>query len=73
MQKVAALIILSESNLAEDPIVVEPFLAKQNGEVTGRMSLFSGSGSILIKTTLVKPLQRVIVYPDCSYQNKYEQ
>ena len=46
-----------ESNLAENHIVVhEAFLTKHKDKVTGRTNLFSASGSIVIKTTLVKSL-----------------
>ena len=45
----------------EEPVIVKTtkrFLAKQNSEVTSRMTLFSAPESVLIRTTLVKSLQR---------------
>jgi len=43
----------------------EVLLAKQNGEVKAKMGLLSLSGSVLIKTTLMKHRTR-----PCSCQNK---
>jgi len=43
----------------------ETLLAKQNGEVMAKMSLLSLSGSVLIKTTLMKHHGRgVVLHPD---------
>ena len=53
--------LLSESNLVEEACSrrhYEAFLAKQNGIVTGRGRLFSVLRIYLIKTTLVKSLER---------------
>ena len=61
----------------EEPVIVNTtkgFLAKQNSKVTSRMSLFSARESVLIRTTLVKSLQRhCSALRWCSYQNKYGQ
>ena len=68
MRKVAPLewIQFSERTVAvETTIRHKALLAKQNGEVMAKMSLLSLSGSVLIKTTLMKHLQRhIVVHPD---------
>jgi len=50
----------------------EALLAKQNGKVMAKMSLLSLSGSVLIKTMLMKHWQRHCGAPrPCFCQNKY--
>ena len=52
-------VLSSESNLAEDPVAVDPTkrsLAKEHGQSYGKTSLLSAPGSVVIKTRLMKPL-----------------
>ena len=53
MVKAAPLIILSQSNLAEETMAVDTTLVKESH---GKMSLPSATGSALIKTTPLKLL-----------------
>ena len=58
-------LFLSKSNLAEEPASLQQQLRP------GRMSLFSASGSVLIKQSLQKHCKSA--HRHCFYQNKYGQ
>ena len=78
MQKAAALIFLSASNLTEEPVALQTpqsVLSKTRWRSHSKMSLVSVPGSVLIKKMLMKsPAEALWWCPDLhSCQNKYGQ